>query len=280
MTKDSDKHVDHERNNLVEFKIILNLLNKICGIRETNHIMDIIISELIASTDSNQGVINLISSEDHKQLSTVVRVLDRNDNIIDRVIGESVAGWVIKNKQLLHVENLDDDDRFKGLTSLEGRYKSIICSPMIVRGDLIGFTTLIRNASKDPYNINHCKLVGIITSQTAQVLANAKLNEELAESNNLLKESMKKLKLENKQLKKDYSPDHIYESIIGKSESIKRVLTIASQCSFNDFSVLISGETGTGKELIARAIHNNSARKNKPFIVINCGVKTERAIRS
>jgi len=278
--KDNDSILNNEKKNLIKFKAVLNLLNKICDIKEINHIMEIILSEMISFTDSDQGVINLISPEDIKQFSTVVRVLDRNDNVLDPIIGESLAGWVMINKQQLHVEDLDNDERFSGITSLEGRYKSIICSPLIVSGELIGLITLVRNSSKEPYNMNHCRLVNLISSQAAQILTNGKLNEELAESNNLLRESLKKLKLENIQLKLNSVSNHNFENIIGQSKPIKRVLSLASQCSFNDFSVLISGETGTGKELIARAIHGNSDKKTEPFIVINCGIETETLLES
>lgn len=265
---------------LSEFKIILNLINKICAIRETNHIMDIIISELIFVTDSDQGVINLISSEDFRQLSTVVRVIDRNKEVIDRGIGDSIAGWVIKNRQLLCVKDLDNDDRFRGLNSRDGVYQSIICSPMIVRGDLIGIVTLVRSSSKPPYDSNPCRLTGILASQTAQILSNAKLIEELAESKRLLEISYSKLKDENRKLKTGSGMGGGFENIIGKSKPMKEVLALTSKCSMNDSQVLITGDTGTGKELIARAIHYNSERKDKPFVVINCSIKTETLLES
>jgi Nif-specific regulatory protein len=242
--------------------------------------MDIIISELISVTASDQGVINLISSEDRHQLSTVVRVVNRDERVIDRTIGDSIAGWVIKNRQLVFVEDLDDDERFKGLNSMNGTYKSIICSPMIVRGELIGIITLVRNSSKTRYNADHCKLVGIIASQTAQVLSNAKLLEELAESKQLLEASHARLKDENKKLKDRARQGSGFENIIGKSKAMKSVLTLTSKCSMNDSSVLITGETGTGKELIARAIHYNSERRENSFVVINCSIKTETLLES
>ena len=62
-----------------------------------------------------------------------------------------------------------------------------------------------------------------------------------------------------------------FEAIIGRSKSLLRVLELASRVSQHDSTVLISGETGTGKELLARAIHHNSRRRNKPFATINCG---------
>jgi two-component system NtrC family response regulator len=62
-----------------------------------------------------------------------------------------------------------------------------------------------------------------------------------------------------------------FEGIIGRAKSLLRVLDQASRVAQRDTTVLIQGETGTGKELMARAIHQNSPRKNAPFITINCG---------
>lgn len=62
-----------------------------------------------------------------------------------------------------------------------------------------------------------------------------------------------------------------FDSIVGRSKSLLRVLDQAARVSQHNASVLIQGETGTGKELIARAIHHNSPRRNKEFVAINCG---------
>jgi two-component system NtrC family response regulator len=62
-----------------------------------------------------------------------------------------------------------------------------------------------------------------------------------------------------------------FENIVGHSKSLLHVLNMASRVAQHDTTVLIQGETGTGKELLARAIHHNSQRKNQPFVTINCG---------
>ena len=62
-----------------------------------------------------------------------------------------------------------------------------------------------------------------------------------------------------------------FENIVGHSKSLLRVLEMASRVAQHDTTVLVNGETGTGKELLARAIHHNSRRRNQPFVTINCG---------
>lgn len=71
-----------------------------------------------------------------------------------------------------------------------------------------------------------------------------------------------------------------FESIIGRSKNFLRVLDQAARVAQHDTTVLIHGETGTGKELLARAIHHNSRRKNKPFVTINCGAIPKDLVES
>lgn len=75
---------------------------------------------------------------------------------------------------------------------------------------------------------------------------------------------------ENKKKKKRATAKYSFDDIITENIEFKRNIEALKKVSFNDSNVLIIGETGTGKELIAHSIHNNSKRKNKPFIIQNC----------
>ncbi len=70
------------------------------------------------------------------------------------------------------------------------------------------------------------------------------------------------------------------ENIIGNSAQLKRVLNLANKAAVSDSNILIEGETGTGKELLAEYIHKHSARKDKPFVVINCASLPDQLIES
>jgi len=265
---------------LDELKIINRLLEKVSRIRETNHIMNIIITDLIKYTDADQGVISFVKQTMGEELLTVVRNVKTETSDFPFRLSGNICGWVLKNKKMLKIDNLDSDARFRDAGSADNPFKSIICFPMIIRDEIIGLTSLVKTAEKGPFTDNDCRLTGIITSQTAPILSNARLLEQLAAKNQLLELSQQKLKEENAKLRDELKADFSFENIIFKSSIMKNVLTLVSKFSANDSPVLITGETGTGKELIARAIHFNSDRKNKGFVIKNCGVKTETLLES
>jgi len=90
----------------------------------------------------------------------------------------------------------------------------------------------------------------------------------------------KKLSDENKFLRQKISSHADFENIIGKSEPMGKVFKVISQVAPTNSNIFISGKSGTGKELVAKAIHFNSLRKNKIFLPINCGAISENLIES
>jgi len=108
----------------------------------------------------------------------------------------------------------------------------------------------------------------------AQTIANALVrkhtDEELKKSYQEIKQLKDRLQLESAYLQKELKSVGSYGEIVGQSEGLREVLAKAEQVARTDASVLITGETGTGKELIARAIHSSSKRKSHPMVVVNC----------
>lgn len=91
---------------------------------------------------------------------------------------------------------------------------------------------------------------------------------------------IKDILLENKVLRNEINRQYDFENFVGKSASMKSVFEVIKTVADTDSTVLITGSSGTGKELVARALHYNSRRKDKPFIAFNCGAIAENLIES
>lgn len=87
-------------------------------------------------------------------------------------------------------------------------------------------------------------------------------------------------KIQNKFQAKGFVSKYTFESVVGESKIIKEKINIARKIAITDFSVLILGENGTGKEIFAQAIHNESLRKNKPFVAVNLSSLSDTLIES
>ena len=106
-------------------------------------------------------------------------------------------------------------------------------------------------------------LLAQVANQVAIAVENALAFQEIAELKNKLAE-------EKLYLEEEIRIDHNFEEIVGESTALKRVLSQAETVAPTDSAVLIQGETGTGKELVARAIHNLSRRRYRTFVKVNC----------
>jgi DNA-binding NtrC family response regulator len=88
------------------------------------------------------------------------------------------------------------------------------------------------------------------------------------------------LSRENRHLKRELRERYRFENIVGNSEAMEKVYRLIEKVAAISSNVLIVGETGTGKELVARAIHYNSERSDRPFVAVNCGALTESLLES
>lgn len=89
-----------------------------------------------------------------------------------------------------------------------------------------------------------------------------------------------RLKQENRLLHRQLKNRHKFDSIIGKSDAIARVLSVIERVADTESTVLVTGESGTGKELVAQAIHYNSRRAERPLVTVNCGAIPEELLES
>lgn len=151
--------------------------------------------------------------------------------------------------------------------------RSRICVPMILREKVIGVLYHDNRILSSAFQESDLELLAYFAALAAFALDNAKAYEEIQMLNQRLSEE--KLYYEEQHLQ-----SHFQEDIVGESEAIRRVLAQVDQVAKADANVLILGETGVGKELIARAIHQRSVRSEKSFIRVHCSALPESLISS
>ncbi len=152
---------------------------------------------------------------------------------------------------------------------------SAACVPIIVKNNIMGVLYHDNRLLSNAFSISQLDRLSTLASYAALFLNNEVLQREHQE----LSVHIKEIKAHYEKQSQQHAPAH-FENIIGKSLQIRQVLSQVEEIAQSDTTVLISGETGVGKELIAKAIVNHSHRKNKPFITLNCSALSEELIYS
>ncbi|MFA6083480.1 sigma 54-interacting transcriptional regulator [Mucilaginibacter sp.] len=133
---------------------------------------------------------------------------------------------------------------------------------------------------KSGLNQNNLSLIQGVADQLSIAIANIKANEKIEQQLEEINQFKKQLEEENLYLQEEIQTTHNYSELIGNSTVMKKIFQLVSKVAESESSVLILGETGTGKELIARAIHNTSLRKDKVMIKVNCATLPANLIES
>src|SRR5580692_2147958 len=194
----------------------------------------------------------------------VGRELDRTD---------SHAGWAFDHQRPLIRRNLEKERESSTERLLaEQGVRSICVAPLIVAGKSIGTLNLASN-KPDEYSIADGELLQEVANQVALAVENMKAYEEIRSLH-------AKLEKENVYLREEIRSEHNFREIVGSSAALREVLEKAERVAPLDSTVLIYGETGTGKELIARAIHDCSKRKNRPLVKLNCSAISAGLVES
>jgi len=186
---------------------------------------------------------------------------------------DSHVGWAFDNQRTLLRRDLGAERQFTPEHRLyEEGIRSLCTAPLVFAGKSIGTITL-GSTTTGKFTEADETFLRDVANQVALAVVNMRAFEEIA----ALKA---RLQAENQYLQEEIRGEHNYAEIVGSSRALREVLRQVEQVAPTDSTVLILGETGTGKELIARAIHDRSARKERPLVKVNCGAISAGLVES
>jgi Nif-specific regulatory protein len=190
-------------------------------------------------------------------------------------IGEGVTGRVVERGHPVAIPDISKDPLFLNRTGARKRAESdrpisFVCVPLCVDDEIVGAISVDREFVDDETLAKDQRLLQIIASLVSQAI----------KINRMVMLQREELVAENMRLRKDLKSKYKFGNIVAASGAMQDVVATASTVADSNANVLIQGETGTGKELIAGVLHFNSKRAEGPFIKVNCGALSKNLLES
>ncbi|MBU2430312.1 MAG: sigma 54-interacting transcriptional regulator, partial [Proteobacteria bacterium] len=262
------------KENLVEE--ILSFGPEVVEIKDIKIVAQRILSIIIRITQAERGAIFLYPDTSGAQDIELLGAKNLSEEDMEKPGFEMSRQMILKSaqncKEYLDSTSLDSatgNNSFQNDDSIKSR----ICVPLLRRGKAIGVLYHDNRLFQSTFKRQDLKILSYFAAFAAIALDNAQAYEKIKALNQRLFEE--KNYLEEQQL------EHLhFEDFVAASPEIKKVLTLVKRVADTEATVLILGETGVGKEMVARAIHQQSRRRDKPFIRVNCSAFPESLIAS
>jgi transcriptional regulator with GAF, ATPase, and Fis domain len=202
---------------------------------------------------------------------------------------EGIAGWVLKEGQAVMVNDVKEEPRFVKIAGLNNKVRSLICFPVREEDQVVGVFNL-SHSKKGAFDEGDKLVLAYISNQVGAALTSARFFMEIQEKNRLTqdfsefspgeKESSASLPSPSTFIEVGEIMDRERGIFIYTSEKMHKIKEIIDQVANTDVTVLIQGESGVGKEVVARSIHLNSLRRDKPFVKVNCAALPSELLES
>jgi Nif-specific regulatory protein len=262
-----------------DFELIYEISTAIHAILDLDEMLQSILAK-IKSAFQIEGASLALHNPEQREFYFIRTVEDSKNRETERIkkmrfpdhVG--VAAWVLQNNRSVIVPDVANDTRFFKDIDFKDDFvtRSMICAPLSTRKGFLGVLYAL-NKLKGEFTEKEAWFLESLAGTIAIAIENAKLYGEL-------KQHASSLERENLRLKSDAQNRFNLQGIIGSSPAMLGVFGLLEKVVNTPTTVLIQGETGTGKELIAKAVHYNGPLKDKPFIAENCGALAETLLES
>lgn len=247
------------------FKTLYKITEIINSILDYDELLERIMDLVIENLNAERGVIVI---KDERGISPVVaREFIQKDLADLTEISASVLNQVLQEQRPLIIHNALETSDFKAAQSvIIHNIQSVMCVPLISRDKLLGAIYVDSRSRKGIFTNDDLEFLTAFSHQSALALENTRLRKLLLEENQYLKTELVRVVQ--------------FENIIGRSSEMTKVFDLMRKLLNSDIPILVEGETGTGKELVARALHYNGARQGGKFVALYCGSLPETLLES
>ncbi len=250
---------------LLALETLVRFSERLLGATDLARLLDELMDALLEVTHADKGF--LILFEDGEMSVRAARNVARESiaGAVDRV-SDSIIRRVVETRRPLVVADALHDSEWSGSTSVVNlKLCSVMCAPLMQKGDVFGVIYLGNDNVVSLFDERALEVLAPFSAQASLLVQNAMLLDSLRRENLSLKEAV---------------TSRQYGDLIGSGASMREVYRRIEKVAGTDISVLVSGETGTGKEVVAREIHRRSPRSAGPFVAVNCGAIPEALLES
>lgn len=257
-------------------------------------ILDAVMEEIDAENcsvmlkDPVSGELSILASRGRNDKETGYS-LDPTTETNRQKLKEGIAGWVLKEGQAVLIHDVKEEPRFIRADGLKNNVRSLICFPVREKDQVVGVFNL-SHSRKGAFDEGDKLALAYISNQVGAALTSARFFMELQEMNRIKQEFGEVSIPADEEMKSSLQPSTFVEVgeimerergiFIYTSETMHQIKEMIDQVANTDVTVLIRGESGVGKEVVARSIHLNSLRRDKPFVKVNCAALPSELLES